>query len=223
MADYQNPFQGNANEDASEDSAPATPEGAGLMLRIGAFAADVFVIMALVLTVSNFFILRQDPDAAQQLEQYSEEIREYQEQVREANGDEEEFGPPPELTDEAKQLIQKTYIASLLMLLLYFVVGELLTKGASPGKLLFKLKVIRTDPGQPAVAASATVLRSVIKAVTLALAVTHPLLLIFLFNYFFAFLTQDRRAGHDFIARTKVVVKPSNFPHGSAPGQNTPD
>ncbi len=223
MADYQNPFQGSNNGNSQDDEAPPPPESAGLMLRIGAFAADVFLIMVVVLTVTNFFVLRQNPEAAEELEQFSRESREYSEQLDEADGDREAAGPAPELTEDARQLLQTTYIISLILILLYFVLSELLTKGASPGKLLFKIKVIRTDYGRPQLVAGATVLRSVIKAVTLALAITHPLLLVFLFNYFFAFLTQDRRAGHDFIARTKVVATPSNRSYGNASPENPSD
>ena len=175
------------------------------MPRVGAFAADVFCLLVLFF-IANFIIFSQNPEITEELQQLSEEIREHQ-QTREAVGPE-EAGPPPRPSEEAQRLIRITYAVTLALILLYFILSEVFTGGASPGKRLFKLRVIRTDPGPaPApLALGATVMRSVIKAVTLALALTmQPIMLLLLFNYFFAFLTRDRRAVHDYLARTKVV------------------
>lgn len=185
------------------------------MPRAGAFAADIFVVVLLVVTIVNFFVLSQNPDAVQALEEYTEEVREHQE----SNDTDEALEPPPPPPEAVERLVRSIYITILLTLLIYFAAAELLTKGASPGKLLFKLQVVRTDAGET-LATSATVVRSVIKAVTLALAILHPLLLVFVFNYLFAFFTQERRAGHDYIARTRVIAKPSTSFYGQAPSQD---
>ncbi len=224
MNSYQNPFQSAA--EGSEPSPPQVPESAPLMPRVGAFAADCFAILVLFF-IANFIIFSQNPHITEELEEFSEEMRTYQEQVREANGTQEEFGPPPEPSEEAQRMIQITYAVSLGLVLVYFVLGEFFTKGASPGKLLFRLRVVRTDPGVRGdpLALSATMLRSVIKAISLALAMTmQPLMLLLLFNYLFAFFNQDRRAVHDLLARTKVVVTPGPYSHEhQATPQNPPD
>lgn len=211
MTDHQNPFQ--SETEGSDEPAPQ-PESARMALRVGAFAADVFCILILFFA-ANLIIFSLNPEIADELERYTEEMREYQERRQEANGTEEQFGPPPTPSEEARGVIQITYVVSLALVLLYFILGEILTKGASPGKLLFRLRVIRTDPGAgPGLALGATVLRSVIKAVSLALSMTlQPIMLIFLVNYFFAFFTQDRRAVHDYLARTKVISSPEASSH----------
>lgn len=175
------------------------------MPRVGAFAADVFCLLVLFF-IANLIIFGQNPEVTEELERFSEEMREHRE-AQDTLGPN-EAGPQPTLSEEGQRLIRITYAVSLALVLFYFILSEVFTRGASPGKRLFKLRVIRTDPGQThtPLALGATVMRSVIKAVSLALALTmQPVMLLLLFNYFFAFLTRDRRAVHDYLARTKVV------------------
>jgi uncharacterized RDD family membrane protein YckC len=216
MNQYQNPFQPTAGH--PEDEPPPEPQSSLLMPRIGAFAADMFCLLILFF-LANFLIFSQNPGVTQELEQFTEEMREFREAP-------DSGAPEPTLSEEAQRLIQITYAVSLALVLLYFMMSEAFTRGASPGKLLFKLRVIRTDPGQAhaPLPLGATVMRSVIKGISLTLAMTmQPLMLLLLFNYFFAFFTRDRRAVHDYLARTKVVASSdivsydhSSSGHGSA-------
>lgn len=216
MANHPSFFQNGSSAPGDEPS--PRPESAPLGPRAAAFGADVLGILVLFFA-ANLVLFSQNTEVVEELERYTEEMREYQERRQAANGAEEDFGPPPVPSQEAQRLIQITYMVTLALILLYFVLGEVLTGGASPGKRLFRLRVVRTDPGAGTnLALGATVIRSLIKAVSFALAMSlHPIMMLFLVNYLFAFFTRDRRAIHDYLARTAVVAIPQ------APRHDTPE
>lgn len=187
MNEYTQP-----NEPQHADGSDAGPveQTAGLGLRSLAFIADILLLFVVIITVNQFILTQAFPEGTSDFTQYVEEY-----------GARQQDGPEPALTDEAERYIRAFYAFTILLIWLYFSSLEILTKGSSLGKLIFRIYAVREDGGELSV--GATLLRSITKTITLL--IFPPFLL---FNYLLAFLNRRRKAGHDFLARSRVVVRP---------------
>ncbi|OIO59332.1 MAG: hypothetical protein COZ46_02710 [Verrucomicrobia bacterium CG_4_10_14_3_um_filter_43_23] len=165
-------------------------------LRFIAFVLDVLLIAMLTVTLLWVFIIP---------EHYASEFQEFQKALEQFNdkvaaGEASRFAASNiKLTSQAQEMVQFMQGFVIMMFWFYFALSELLMKGGSLGKKIFSLRVISLKTMNPP-SFFDTFLRSGLK--TMALLTLFPVLLA---SYAIYLFTRERRAGHDYLARTVVI------------------
>jgi hypothetical protein len=173
-----------------------TPERASLWQRSVAFSLDFSLICFLSLTVLGKWVLPQ---------QYAQEWAKLQGVLYVANYSNQQF---TELFKTLQNADFQKMVADLgfylfLSFWAYFALSEIITKGGSLGKKIFRLTVVKINGLEPP-----SILDSIFRSSLKAFAI-FSFLPICALNFLLAFFTKYRQAGHDFIARTVVVYEPS--------------
>ncbi|MCC5789277.1 MAG: RDD family protein [Opitutales bacterium] len=190
------------------NAASPSLEPAPLLPRFSAFCADMCVIIFLFITVLYVVLPRMYPTESQALQEYQEEVAQHNEEAQRANQRGEDPPPPPEPNEDVLRYGNILHMSLLGIIFLYFFLGEKLSRGSSPGKMLFRLKVVlQAAPHRP-LPGIVSALRALTKT---AFFIVPPLLVLFAFVFF----QPQRRGLHDLLART--ILMRTMPPEPSAP------
>lgn len=161
---------------------------ANRMSRIIAFFLDLTLVGAFSLMVLTIFVIPQKyPGTLQELWQLSSVPENTQKQQLE------------KMSSSLREMIQASQAIIVLIFWAYFTMSEILLKGSSLGKLIFKIRVVNAVTLEPP-SIFDSILRSGLK--TFSLLAWFP---IFTLNFFLMFFTKKAQAGHDFLTRTIVI------------------
>ncbi|MCH8473862.1 MAG: RDD family protein [Opitutales bacterium] len=194
-------FHQSPEEPEDVANAPkAVLEPAPLLPRFSAFCADMCVIIFLFITVLYVFLPRIYPAESQALQEYQEEVTQHHEEAQRAHERGEEPPPAPEPSESVARYANILHMSLLLTIFLYFFLSEKLSRGSSPGKMLFRLKVVLREAPQRPLPGIVSALRALVKT---SFFILPPLLVLFAFVFF----QPQRRGLHDLFART-ILVRP---------------
>ena len=174
-------------------------EPAPLLPRFSAFAADLCLVIFLAITLVQVVLPRLYPEEAQAFREHLQEVQEYQQATRD---DEAATDSAPEPGDLVLDYFKVMQITALSTIFLFFFFSEWLSRGSSPGKLLFRLNVVLREAPDRAPPPLVSALRSLVKTSCFLL---FPLLIVLFASVFFQ---SHRRALHDLLARTIVIRQP---------------
>lgn len=162
--------------------------------RTIAFILDLILIGTFSLMLLTIFIIPQKyPGTMQELWQLSSQ----QEETEKIKID--------KMSPQLKEMIQASQTIIIFLFWGYFTFSEILLKGSSLGKLIFKIRVVNALTLQPP-SFFDSILRSGIK--TFSLLAWFP---VFTINFFIMFFTKNAQAGHDLLTRTLVIHNDSDL------------
>lgn len=170
---------------------------ANRMSRIIAFFLDIILVGSFSLMVLTVFIIpKKYPGTMQELWQLSSHPENTQKQRIE------------KMSPQLKEMVQSGNTIVVLLFWAYFTMSEILLKGSSLGKLIFRIRVVNASTLAPP-SMFDSILRSGLKTFSLLVWVPIPILNlvfpIFTLNYFLFFFTSKAQAGHDLLTRTIVI------------------
>ncbi|PWU05503.1 MAG: hypothetical protein C5B43_03275 [Verrucomicrobia bacterium] len=121
------------------------------------------------------------------------------------------------MSPQLKEMIQASQTIIIFLFWAYFSLSEILLKGSSLGKLVFKIRVVNANTLRtPSFFES--ILRSGLK--TFSLLAWFP---VFTLNFFIMFFTKHAQAGHDLLTRTIVIQNDSAQEESTEEEENLDD
>lgn len=179
------------------DTDESQPPPAPWLPRILAFMMDGILVSAFGILLLTRILL--PIHHSEGMHEFSELLADYARQSEQA-AETGSSGPPlPDLRESDAITTMFAFAQTTLLLLFwaYFLANEWFLKGATLGKKTFGLQAVSAFSGE-APTLWECLLRTAFKSLAL---VGHPIMLI---NFVIALFNRDRRAGHDFLARTRV-------------------
>ena len=215
----EHPFHQTPEDQKASSEPPKLPGPlAPLLPRFSAFCADMVVVIFLSVTFVSVFLPRFYPEESQAFAEYTEQLSEYRVQASEARESGEEPPPIPEPTPEFEKYRNIQFMVFLTILFLFFFLGEKLSRGSSPGKMLFRLRVVLKDAPEQPLPGIVSALRALVKT---SLFIFAPLVVLFALVFF----QSQRRGLHDLLARTVLIraeTQPQTPSEDSEPPSDPP-
>lgn len=178
----------NPTEEILEIEKEPTVLLANRFSRTIAFLLDIILVGTFSLMLLTIFIIpKKFPGTMQELWVLSSQPKEKQKELAE------------KMSTQLKEMIQASQTIIIFIFWAYFALSEILLKGSSLGKLIFKIRVVNATTLQPP-GLFDSILRSGLK--TFSLLAWFP---VFTINFFLMFFTKKAQAGHDLLSRTIVI------------------
>lgn len=179
------------------DEMPLEPEvePGGLRARLAAGMLDIILIALIAVVVVTRIILPQHPGVVEEFQ----EIMERQRSAAEAGQEAPSVFSSEEMSPELIRFVQTATLTTFGLFWAFFTVSPLLMRGSTLGMRVFNLRIVRADIPLPA-SFQAYLFRGFAK--TFCLQILSPFLWAF---FLLAAFNHRRMAGHDYLARTRVI------------------
>lgn len=156
--------------------------------RTIAFLLDLILVGTFSLMLLTIFIIpKKYPGTVDELWTLANQPKEKQKELY------------TKMSPQLKEMIQSSQTIIIFVFWAYFALSEILLKGGSLGKLVFRIRVVNARTLQPP-GLFDSILRSGLK--TFSLLAWFP---VFTLNFFIMFFTKKAQAGHDLLSRTIVI------------------